>query len=128
MGHLVGELCRRGPLSRAGVVAFVSRMIAAHGGSNPMRASHQWTGRTAQREYDVREGEQAQGGDESAHRGETNRGQAGSGSAKVPVHQIDQLIIHWLGLRGTRLDRGGRAVFQVVAHQFTSNPAQRFLH
>ena len=39
-----------------------------------VRGSRQWTGGTAQHEYDVREGKQAQGGNESAHRRETNRG------------------------------------------------------
>jgi hypothetical protein len=53
---------------------------------------------------------------------------AESGSSKVPVHEVDQLIVHWLRFIRTGLDRSGSAMFQVVPHELAANTSQRFLH
>ncbi len=48
--------------------------------------------------------------------------------ARVPVHEIEQLVIHGAGAVAAIADRHGGAVFQVIAHQQTADAAQRFLY
>ncbi len=48
--------------------------------------------------------------------------------ARMPVHEIEQLVIHGAGAVAAIADRHGGAVLQVIAHQQTADAAQRFLH
>src|SRR5690606_15384217 len=52
----------------------------------------------------------------------------GAGLPHMPVHQIDQLVVHRLRLFLARADRGRGAVLQVVAHQLAAHAAQRLVH
>ena len=47
---------------------------------------------------------------------------------QVPVHEVDQFIVHRFGLFRSSLDGRGRTMFQVVPHELSPHTTQRLLH
>ena len=97
------------------------------------QTARQWARPARLQNREVRKREKAEGGDQATHgvklpSAKRNAQRGVTASSKVSVHQVDQLIIHRLGLFRSSLDGRGRAVFQVVAHELTAHAAQRFMH
>src|SRR5690554_3635204 len=48
-------------------------------------------------------------------------------SADVAVHEVDELVVHRLGLLLARADGGGGAVAEVVAHELLADAPERLV-
>src|SRR5438876_10200382 len=57
----------------------------------------------------------------------TTDGSTQAGLPAVPMHQVDQFVVHGLGFRRAGLDGVRRTMLEVVPHQLAADGAQGFM-